>query len=164
MNNSNRTHAESAGAGSCPYEDLYIYQLGGKLASHHEIPGSSFIGNWEEDDFSFLFFSYPAHEEIKDLLSAQPQLTLIDSYQMPWEQWQGAEFAAFDQGCFRVIPSWENGVSGRPDGMGYGLWWCDTFLKRWGGQIQLVPGTKKGCKFLVRLPAASVSVWESVNR
>ena len=53
------------------------------------------------------------------------------------------------------------GVSGRPDGMGYGLWWCDTFLKRWGGQIQLVPGTKKGCKFLVRLPAASVTGRES---
>ena len=115
MNNSNRTHAESAGAGSCPYEDLYIYQLGGKLASHHEIPGSSFIGNWEEDDFSFLFFSYPAHEEIKNLLSDQPQLTFIDSYQMPWEQWQGAEFTAFEQGCFQVIPPWEDSGTGRAD-------------------------------------------------
>jgi ribosomal protein L11 methyltransferase len=114
MNNSNRLHPVSAKSGSCPYDDLYIYQLGGKLTSHKEIPRTSFIGNWEEDDFSFLFFSDPVHDEIKILLSAQPQLTFIDSYQMPYKQWQGTEFAAFDQGCFQIIPSWENGSNGRP--------------------------------------------------
>ena len=44
------------------------------------------------------------------------------------------------------------GVSSRQDGLGYGLWWCDTFLKRWGGTIQLVESTKAGCRFLIRLP------------
>jgi ribosomal protein L11 methyltransferase len=106
---------ESAGAGSCPYDDLYIYQLGGKLTSHNEIPNHSFIGNWEEDDFSFLFFSHPAHEEIKNLVRAQPQLTFIDSYHMPWQQWQGTEITAFDQGCFQVIAPWENGGKGSAD-------------------------------------------------
>jgi ribosomal protein L11 methyltransferase len=115
MNNSNCSHPVSAKSGSCPYDDLYIYQLGGKLTSHKEIPHNSFIGNWEEDDFSFLFFSDPVHDEIKVLLSAQPQLTFIDSYHMPYEQWQGIEFAAFDQGCFQIIPPWENGSKGRPD-------------------------------------------------
>jgi signal transduction histidine kinase len=47
------------------------------------------------------------------------------------------------------------GVTGREGGMGYGLWWCDTFLKRWGGDIQLLENTKNGCKFLVRLPTVS---------
>jgi len=115
MNKSNRPLPISANYGSCPYNDLYIYQLGGKLTSHREIPLSSFIGNWEEDDFSFLFFSDSVHDEIKVLLSAQPQLTLIDSYHMPYEQWQGTKFAAFDQGCFQIIPPWENGSNGRPD-------------------------------------------------
>jgi ribosomal protein L11 methyltransferase len=115
MNNSKRPHAASAISGSCPYDDLYIYQLGGKLTSHKEISRTSFIGNWEEEDFSFLFFSNPADEEIKALLSAQPQLTLIDNYHMPYEQWQGSEFGAFDQGCFQIIPPWENGSNGRPD-------------------------------------------------
>ena len=115
MNNSNRPLPISANSGSCPYDDLYIYQLGGKLTSHREIPRTSFIGNWEEDDFSFLFFSDPVHDEIKILLSAQPQLTFIDSYHMPYEQWQGTEFAAFDQGCFQIIPPWENGSNERPD-------------------------------------------------
>jgi ribosomal protein L11 methyltransferase len=115
MNNSNSPHPISATSGSCPYDNLYIYQMGGKLTSHKEIPRNSFIGNWEEDNFSFLFFSDPAYEEIKVLLSAQPQLTFIDSYHMSYEQWQGTEFAAFDQGCFQIIPPWENGGKGPPD-------------------------------------------------
>ncbi len=45
------------------------------------------------------------------------------------------------------------GVSGRQDGLGYGLWWSDTFLKRWGGHIEYVNDTKRGCKFLIKLPA-----------
>ena len=44
------------------------------------------------------------------------------------------------------------GVSGRKDGMGYGLWWSDTFLKRWGGHIEFIENRKRGCKFMVRLP------------
>ena len=85
------------------------------MTPHKEIPHNTFIGNWEEEDFSFLFFSDPAHEEIKVLLSDQPQLTFIDSYHMPWEQWLGTEFVAFDRGCFQIIPPWENGGNGRPD-------------------------------------------------
>ncbi|MBI1880005.1 MAG: GAF domain-containing protein [Chloroflexi bacterium] len=37
------------------------------------------------------------------------------------------------------------GVTSRPEGMGYGLWWCDTFLKRLKGEIRLVGSNKKGC-------------------
>lgn len=44
------------------------------------------------------------------------------------------------------------GVSGKTNGMGYGLWWSDTFLKRWGGRIFFVDNVKRGCKFLIRLP------------
>lgn len=117
MNNLNRPHPAPANAGSCPYDDLYIYQLGGRLTSHKEIPPDRFIGNWEEDDCSFLFFSDPAHDEIKALLSAQPQLTFIDSYQMSYEQWQGVKFTTFDQGCFKIIAPWEwdNDSNRQPD-------------------------------------------------
>lgn len=115
MNKSNRRDSVSVNADACPYDYLYIYQLGGKLTSHNEMPHTSFIGNWEEDDFSFLFFSHPVQDEIKALLRSQPQLTFIDSYQMPYEQWQGGGFSAFDQGCFRIIPSWESGSNGRAD-------------------------------------------------
>jgi GAF domain-containing protein len=49
------------------------------------------------------------------------------------------------------------GVSGRRSGMGYGLWWSDTFLKRWGGQIEYLEDTDHGCEFLVRLPVMEQS-------
>ncbi|MGD9062056.1 MAG: hypothetical protein PVF72_16570, partial [Desulfobacterales bacterium] len=55
-------------SGPCPYDDLYIYHLSGRLTSQDIIPKNTFIGNWEEDDYSFLFFSQPAFEGIQHLL------------------------------------------------------------------------------------------------
>ena len=92
----------------CPYEDLYIYQLDGRLTSQIQIRHDFFIGNWEEADSSFLFFSKPADPEIKKLLRAQPQLTCIDSYHMSYEQWQGTAFKPFNHGCFHIIAPWHN--------------------------------------------------------
>jgi ribosomal protein L11 methyltransferase len=110
MNNPRRHPFLPDNCGPRPYDDLYIYHLEGRLAPHWEIPKNYFIGNWEEDDFSFLFFSNPAHEDIKHLLSVQPQLTLIDSYHMSYEQWQGTAFTSFNQGSFQIIPPWEYDV------------------------------------------------------
>jgi ribosomal protein L11 methyltransferase len=59
MNSSQHSHPSQSQSGACPYNDLYIYQLGGRLTSQKEIHPQCFIGNWEEDDFSFLFFSDP---------------------------------------------------------------------------------------------------------
>ena len=76
----------------------------------------SYIGNWQEEDSAFLFFSAPAPVEIQNILQSQPQLRFMDSYQMPYEQWQGEQLDAFDQGIFRIMPSWhppENDDSGR---------------------------------------------------
>jgi ribosomal protein L11 methyltransferase len=115
MNNDHRSNPDSSESGSCPYDDLYIYQLGGKLTSDKKLPLNGFVGNWVEDNFSFLFFSDPADEAIKELLRIQPQLTLVDRYHMSYERWQGEKFTAFDQGCFQIIPPWENGENSRPD-------------------------------------------------
>ena len=108
MNNSQRPHSGQNISGTCPYDDLYIYQLGGRITSPKEIPQKHLIGNWEEDDFSFLFFSEPARHEINKLIRNQPQLTYIDSYHMSYEQWQGTGLTPFDQGCFRILPPWRD--------------------------------------------------------
>lgn len=113
MNSSHRSHPNRSQSGACPYNDLYIYQLGGRLTSQKEIHPQCFIGNWEEDDFSFLFFSNPVPEEIQKLLRSQPHLTYMDSYHISYAQWQGAILTSFDQGCFRVIPPWEIDAVGR---------------------------------------------------
>ena len=115
MNNPQRLQPFPDKSDACPYDDLYIYHLGGRLNPQIEIQQNCFIGNWEEDDFSFLFFSDPAHEEVKRLLRVQPQLTYIDSYHMSYEQWQGTVFTSFNQGCFQIIPPWEDNAEIRDD-------------------------------------------------
>jgi len=107
MNNSQRPHSHQKTSGQCPYGDLYIYQLGGRLTTQKEIPRKHFIGNWEEEAFSFLFFSEPAQQEIKRLIRHQPHLTYVDSYHMSYEQWQGTALTSFDHGRFRILTPWQ---------------------------------------------------------
>ena len=115
MNNAQSPRTIQVKSGTCPYDELYIYHLNGRLTSQEKIQKSSFIGNWEEDNFSFLFFSQPAFEDIQLLLQSQPQLRLIDSYHMPYAQWQGAEFTSFDHGPFHIIAPWEDRDQSCPD-------------------------------------------------
>jgi ribosomal protein L11 methyltransferase len=96
-----------AGQG-CPYRDLYIYYLQGKLNAERFEFEDNFIGNWEEESFSFLFFSSPASSAVAKLVNSHPQLTLIDSYQMSYDQWLGERFTTLDSGKFHIIPSWES--------------------------------------------------------
>jgi len=101
---------ENAGAG--PHPELFIYYLKGRLKPDgHALPDSC-IGNWEEEEDSFLFFSRPACEQVQNLLRRQPQLSYIDCYQMPYAQWLGEVFNTFEHGKFRVIPAWEASQAG----------------------------------------------------
>jgi ribosomal protein L11 methyltransferase len=93
---------------SCPYGDLYIYYLQGKLKPEQDIFQDNFIGNWEEESFSFLFFSSPAQSEVVKLVRSQPQLTYIDSYHMSYNQWLGERFTAFHHGKFCILPAWDS--------------------------------------------------------
>ncbi len=68
--------------------------------------GSAFIGNWEEDDTSFLFFTKPADDKIKKLLSVQPDLILNDRFEMSYEDWHGGPVVPIQTGRFRVMPPW----------------------------------------------------------
>ena len=96
-------------ANSCtgPHQELFIYYLKGRLKIDGKTLPDDCIGNWEEEEDTFLFFSRPALEQVKTILSRQPQLSYIDSYHMPYEQWLGEVFSTFEHGKFRVIPLWE---------------------------------------------------------
>jgi ribosomal protein L11 methyltransferase len=91
---------------SSPYDKLYIYYLNGRLENSPGLLGSSFIGNWEEGDTSFLFFSGPAVDQIDAILSKQPQLTLKDEYCMSYDDWHGEPLRPFRAGRFVVSPPW----------------------------------------------------------
>ena len=90
-----------------PYKDLYIYYLEGRLKSNPKIFHDHFIGNWQEDEFSFLFFSRPAPKEVGKILRSNPGSALLEEFHMTYDQWQGDTIAPFKIGRFHIIPPWE---------------------------------------------------------
>jgi len=90
-----------------PYNQLYIYYLEGRLASPFESFGDAFIGNWEEGDTSFLFFSEPADESIHRLVENQPRLSLSERFCMTYDEWHGEPVEPFRAGRFFIMPPWK---------------------------------------------------------
>lgn len=86
---------------------LHIYYLEGKIPAQVTVSGSGFLGNWQEDQFSFLFFTHPAEEKVKALLDNVPQLTLLDHYEMSYGEWQGGRIESMQIGQFVFSPPWE---------------------------------------------------------
>ena len=97
----NQPHNQDA-AYTAPCRELFIYYLKGRLQADYSALPENCIGNWEEEEDSFLFFSQPAMEQVENLLNRQPQLSFIDSYHMPYEQWLGETCGTFEHGTFRV--------------------------------------------------------------
>jgi ribosomal protein L11 methyltransferase len=94
--------------GDKPYQDLYIYLFKGVLKKNHEVGlGEAFLGNWIEDDSSFLFFASPADEILGRMLNKYPELELIDNYHFTYEQWQGGRLDRIEVENFVIIPPWE---------------------------------------------------------
>jgi ribosomal protein L11 methyltransferase len=95
-------------AGIGPDGELYIYYLKGRLKPEKRMFQKNFIGNWEEEGDSILFFSSAANRQIERVLLRQPQLRCIDTYHMTYRQWLGEAFSTFEQGKFRIMPPWES--------------------------------------------------------
>jgi ribosomal protein L11 methyltransferase len=89
-----------------PYQDLYIYHLKGRLAPGTHLSPNGFIGNWQEDEFSFLFFSVPSQNDVQRLLTEQPHLSLLDNYKMSYDDWQGTKRGPIRIGRFLIAPPW----------------------------------------------------------
>lgn len=98
-----------------PGRDLFIYYLKGRLKAVSGTFQNNFIGTWEEEDDSFMFFSSPASRQIENLLNHQHQLSYVDSYEMSYDQWLGEVFSTFEHGNFRITPAWETGEGGTGD-------------------------------------------------
>lgn len=102
--------ADSLPAG--PTRELFIYYLEGCPTPENTVFDATFIGNWQEDGFSFLFFSHPARDQVENLLQRQPGLTLIDHYHMTYEEWHGCRIAPYQTDLFLITPPWK---AGEPD-------------------------------------------------
>lgn len=90
------------------YKDLFIYHLRGRVRDIDErLLGENFLGNWVEDNESFLFFSAPSNEIIAGLLKNRSDLVFFDDYHFTYEQWQGAGLTSFKIENFLIVPPWD---------------------------------------------------------
>ncbi|MFZ7127040.1 MAG: 50S ribosomal protein L11 methyltransferase [Desulfobacterales bacterium] len=89
-----------------PYHRLFIYYLEGRVAASEPELGPDFIGNWQENGSSFLFFSEPMDDAVERLVSRTDGLELIDRYTMSYEDWLGERFEGFETGRLAVRPPW----------------------------------------------------------
>jgi len=99
-----------------PYPYLYIYYVSGRVTGICEgLFSPSFIGNWQEGETSFLFFTEPAEEQVAGFLANQPHLALIDRFTMSYEDWHGGPILPLQAGRFRVMPPWAAEPAGPGD-------------------------------------------------
>ncbi len=100
---------------NAPADRLYIYYFEGRVDSAKTELGRCFIGNWEEEGESFLFFSEPADSIVEQLCGMPPFPKLLDTYQMTYDQWLGETFTSFSVGRFNIRPAWEKPEPARED-------------------------------------------------
>jgi ribosomal protein L11 methyltransferase len=95
---------------SPPCSELFIYYLEGAL---QEDPSGlkHFIGNWQEDGFSFLFFTEPSLDQVQDLVRVTPLLRFIDHYQMSYHDWVGDKVTPFCTNRFFISPPWDSTIA-----------------------------------------------------
>ncbi len=92
-----------------PYENLFIYILKGRVPAEDErILGKDFLGNWVEDDQSFLFFKEPADETVQRFLETRPCVSLMETHMFKYEEWQGGGLLPIKTADFVIVPPWKS--------------------------------------------------------
>lgn len=84
---------------------LHIYCLRGDLPGLSVFP-DGFLGNWQEDGYSFLFFVEPQDDFVAGLLGSSGELELEDRFTMSYRQWQGGFVEPLKIGRFLLTPAW----------------------------------------------------------
>ena len=90
-----------------PPGDLYIYFIKGVVREQRPQMGPHFIGNWVEDEDSFLFFDTPQDDLVARLIADAETLSLEDKFQMTYDQWQGGIIDSYSVGRLYIYPPWE---------------------------------------------------------
>lgn len=88
-----------------PDTTLNIYCLKGDLSTV-EIEDEGFLGNWQDDGYSFLFFRESTDFSIGSLLELHPRFVLEDQFTMTYREWQGGFAESVKIGRFLLNPPW----------------------------------------------------------
>ena len=94
-----------------PYEKLYIYYLNEvpKLGASFE-KNDSFLGMWIEEKEAFLFFSSPSSDKLSQILTENPNIHLLDQYEMTGEEWHGDRIEPYEIKSLYICPPWNKPV------------------------------------------------------
>lgn len=91
-----------------PYENLFIYYFNGIPEIPQDLAiQSHFLGSWEDDDISFLFFSKPSDPEVDAVVKKNPDTCLVERYEMTGEQWHGDKIEPYYIQNLCVYPPWK---------------------------------------------------------
>jgi ribosomal protein L11 methyltransferase len=94
-----------------PYQNLYIYEISGKILGSKTFFKEDFIGCWNEGEISFLFFSNTHDGEVKAWVQ-QKGFSLLSKNVLDYKAWQvGEELKPFKVGQLVICPPWENWVA-----------------------------------------------------
>ncbi len=100
-----------------PYENLYIYYLDAVPAQDRALQAhESFLGTWVEEDMCFLFFSCAADDALEHILDANPDVNLVDRFEMTGEQWHGDAIEPYYVENLCIFPPWNE-----PDSLDRGM-------------------------------------------
>ncbi len=84
---------------------LNIYCLKGDCREA-DISHDGFLGNWQDDGYSFLFFRQSADSLIKLLVEENDGIDLEDQFTMTYRDWQGEGGGPLKIGRFILSPPW----------------------------------------------------------
>jgi len=83
------------------FESLITYEIEKKFDFDNRI----YIGNWVEEESSFLFFTQNVDNKINELIEKY-NLKLLDKFEMTYESWCGDSISYIKAGSFVIVPPW----------------------------------------------------------
>ena len=90
-----------------PYEHLHIYNFDGIPVND---PGlgrcKSYLGTWEEDGTAFVFFNTPEDGLVSELCAANPEIKLVEHYEMDSDTWHGDRIEPYQVESLTIAPPW----------------------------------------------------------
>lgn len=91
-----------------PYQNLVIYYFEGRVRLETDITADPrFLGLWEEEGTSFVFFSHPVPDLAGRMKTGNPGTLFKDIYEMTWEQWHGDGVKPYTVADFCIFPPWD---------------------------------------------------------
>ena len=88
-----------------PEDPLYIYELAGTVTEPEKPFQKNLLAHWREGESTFLFFSQPSTEALRQFLKPHPEVSWIRTHEISYRDWQAGEtLAPFKIGRLRIIP------------------------------------------------------------